>query len=618
MEHLRDVIAHYLGPNQTNSAFEAYFARRGVDHVPEREADTADLQFGEDLLATAIGKATSHLVVSLLLKRRDIRGGEIETPLDLDHESGGVLRTAALASRHGMSLFDKNLRLVAWNNNGLGLFNYFAGILRVGLPLRDIIRHGAELGTYGSGPTDEIVAARLAALLDTSKVKRQRSIDGRTYDCRSLRLADGFLVLHHIDVTEELRAEETLEAENETLERRVRERTEELERLNGDLVKAKAEAEEANISKTRFLAAASHDLLQPLNAARLYATSLKEQVRARMTEGDCLALALNVEDSLEAVEDILTALLDISRLDAGATKPEITAFAIDDIFRQLKLEFAPAASKKGLAVTFVPSSLPIFSDKRLLRRLLRNLVSNAIKYTGEGRVVVGVRRLREHGRIEIWDTGLGIPKSKQRAIFREFERLPNAVQTAPGVGLGLSIVERLGRVLNHEIHLRSQPGLGSVFSVMVPRASAISATMGLATTGASVATQRSLDGLVVAAIDNDVTILNGLRALLGGWACHVVTGEDLPDMMDVLGKAKLVPDVIIADYHLGKTDGLAVIAALRAHFGACHAVLITADRTPVVRDLAHAMDVRFLNKPLKPAVLRSLLSQWRLVKHAAE
>ncbi|MDR3461377.1 MAG: PAS-domain containing protein [Beijerinckiaceae bacterium] len=617
LDHLREVIAHYLGEGQTNSAFEAYFARHGTDVVPEREADTAELQFGEDLLATAIGKATSHLVVSLLLKRQDIHGGETETRLDLELEGGGVLRAAPLASRHGMSLFDKNLRLVAWNNNGLALFTYFAGVLQVGLSLPDVIRYGAQRGAYGPGPVDDIVASRLAALLDTSNVKRQRTNDGRVYDCRSLRLADGFLVLHHIDVTEELRAEETLEAENETLERRVRERTEELQRLNGDLIKAKAEAEAANISKTRFLAAASHDLLQPLNAARLYATSLKEQVRARMAGDDCLALALNVEDSLEAVEDILTALLDISRLDAGATKPDVTAFAINDIFRQLQLEFAPAASKTGLTVTFVPSSLPIVSDKRLLRRLLRNLVSNAIKYTDEGRVIIGVRHRGDQARIEIWDTGLGIPKSKQRAIFREFERLPNAMRTAPGVGLGLSIVERLGRVLNHEIHLRSQPGRGSVFSVMVPRASEIPATKGIAP-GAGGATQRSLEGLVVAAIDNEMTILNGLRALLGGWECQVVTGEDLPGIIDALGKAKLVPDVVIADYHLGKSDGLAVIAALRAHFGACHAVLITADRSPVVRDLAHAMDVRFLNKPVKPAVLRSLLSQWRLVKQAAE
>ncbi|MGD0633567.1 MAG: PAS domain-containing hybrid sensor histidine kinase/response regulator [Beijerinckiaceae bacterium] len=617
LEQLRDIVAHYLGSKQTNSAFQAYFIQRGVDHVPEREADTAELQFGEDLLAAAIGKATSRLIVSLLLKRQAILGREIEITPDLEHEGGGVLRTAALASRHGMSLFDKNLRLVAWNNNGLALFNYFAGFLQVGLPLLDIIRHGGENGAYGPGLVDEIVAFRLAGILDTSKTKRQRANDGRVYDCRSLRLADGFLVLHHIDVTEELRAEETLEAENETLERRVRERTEELQRLNGDLIKAKAEAEEANISKTRFLAAASHDLLQPLNAARLYATSLKERVRARMAADDCLTLAVNVEDSLEAVEDILTALLDISRLDAGATKPEITAFAINDVFRQLQLEFAPAASKKGLAVTFVPSSLPIFSDRRLLRRLLRNLISNAIKYTGKGQVVIGVRRRGRQARIEIWDTGLGVPKSKQRAIFREFERLPNAVRTAPGVGLGLSIVERLGRVLNHEIHLRSQPGRGSVFSVLVPCASVIPVAQSFAAS-TSGTTQRSLDGLVVAAVDNEATIRKGMRALLGGWGCTVVTGEDLPGMMGALTTAKLVPDVIIADYHLGKTDGLAVIAALRAHFGAFHAVLITADRSPQVRDLAHAMDVRFLNKPLKPAVLRSLLSQWHLVKQAAE
>jgi signal transduction histidine kinase/CheY-like chemotaxis protein len=617
LEDLRETIAHYLGPKQTTSAFETYLSQRGLDYHRERETDAEDLRFSEDLLATAIGKAASHLVVSLFLKRQTNFRGEIETLPLQEHESGAISHNADLASRHGVSLFDNNLRLVAWNANSLPYFNYFAGFLRAGLSLKEILRYGAQHGLYGQGRVDDLVPAQYADLLDTSKIKRRQAADGRIYDCHSLRLADGFLILHHIDVTNEVRAERTLEAENETLERRVRERTDELQRLNDALIKAKAEAEEANISKTHFLAAASHDLLQPLNAARLYATSLKERIRAKIMTDDCLTLAVNVEDSLEAVEDILTALLDISHLDAGATKPEITAFTINDIFRQLQLEFEPTAHEKGLAVTFVPSSLPILSDRRLLRRLLRNLISNAVKYTAAGRVIIGVRHRGRQARIEIWDTGLGIPKAKQRTIFREFERLPAAMQTAPGAGLGLSIVERLSRVLNHEIQLRSQPGRGSVFSVLVPLASVTPAAQSFAV-AISGTKQRSLDGLVIVAIDNEAKILMGMRALLSGWGCTLVTGEDMTAAADALTKAKLTPDVIIADYHLGKTDGLAAITALRAHYGACHAILVTADRSPQVRDRAEAMDVRFLNKPLKPAVLRSLLSQWRLVKQAAE
>ena len=615
LEDLRDTVAHYLGPERTNAAFQTYFKLRGVDYDPKSEANTLELQFGEDLLATAIGKAASHLVVSLFLKRHANVDGEINIQ-DLEHENGFVFDNA-FTTRHSVSLFDKNMRLVAWNTNGLPLFNTFAGLMKVGVPLMDMVRQGAERGIYGPGPIEDVVASQYIGLLDTSKIKRRVGADGGIYDCHSLRLADGFLILHHIDVTHEVRAEQTLEAENEKLEQRVRERTEELQRLNGALSKAKAEAEEANISKTRFLAAASHDLLQPLNAARLYATSLKEKIRTRLASADCLPLAVNVEESLEAVEDILTTLLDISSLDAGVTKSEITAFPINEIFRQLQLEFEPTARERGLAVSFVPSSLPILSDRRLLRRLLRNLISNAFKYTPEGRVIIGVRRSGSLARIEIWDTGLGIPKSKQREIFREFERIPNASHTAPGLGLGLSIVERLGRILNYEIDVRSQPGRGSVFSVLVPRAGATPVAQNFAV-NIGAARHRALDGLVIAAIDNEPDILDAMQALISGWGCTLVTGEDLESVMDALTAAKLVPDVILADYHLGTMDGLAVISALRAHYGTCYAVLVTADRSPQVRDLAEEMEVRVLNKPLKPAVLRSLLSQWHLVKHAAE
>src|SRR5262249_41330562 len=173
----------------------------------------------------------------------------------------------------------------------------------------------------------------------------------------------------------------------ETLERRVRERTGELTRLNAALARAKAEADDANISKTRFVAAASHDILQPLNAARLYVTSLVE----RQGASDDGRLIENLDASLEAVEEILSALLDISRPDTGALKPEIASFRIDEILRQLEVEFAPLARAKGLKLSFVASSLAVRSDRRLLRRLLQNLVSNAIKYTPKGRVLVGCR-----------------------------------------------------------------------------------------------------------------------------------------------------------------------------------------------------------------------------------
>ena len=291
-------------------------------------------------------------------------------------------------------------------------------------------------------------------------------------EVRSNRMPGGGLVITFSDVTPSFEAAEALERANATLEKRVRDRTEELTRLNSELAQAKSTAEDANISKTRFLAAASHDILQPLNAARLYVTSLVE----RQSGGEDSRLVENIDNSLEAIEEILGALLDISRLDAGAMTTSITSFKMADLMRSLEIEFAPIARAKGLELTFVPCSLPVESDRSLLRRLLQNFISNAIKYTPRGRVLVGCRRHGQSLQIGVYDTGVGIPVMKRGEIFKEFHRLEQGARIARGLGLGLSIVERLARVLNHGIAIDANASGGSVFSVTVPVAKAINYT----------------------------------------------------------------------------------------------------------------------------------------------
>ena len=383
-----------------------------------------------------------------------------------------------------------------------------------------------------------------------------------------------------------------------------------------ELARAKAEAEDANITKSRFLAAASHDVLQPLSAARLYASSLRERLRLHARADEALALAANVDLSLEAVEDVMSALLEISQLDAGATKTDVASVPLQALLHELRIDFEPQAIERGLELTFVSTSLHVASDRSLLRRLLQNLVSNALKYTPHGRVLVGVRRAGAQARIEVLDTGLGIPEGKLQLIFREFERLPTGKHAIAGAGLGLSIVERLSRVLGHEITVRSSVRRGSAFSVTLPVTPGHSASV--TTLPTLPLRQGPLDGLVVAAVDNELPILAGMQALLNGWGCVVACGVDLAEVEAALARRHLAPDAIVADYHIGAVDGLGIIAALRTRYGACPAVLVTADRSTRVRELAQLVDVRVLHKPLKPATLRALLSQWRLVKTAAE
>ena len=401
------------------------------------------------------------------------------------------------------------------------------------------------------------------------------------------------------------------------LERRVDERTAELQRLNAELERAKDEADAANLSKTRFLAAASHDILQPLNAARLYASALSEGARQVGVE-ERADLARNVDISLEAVEEIIGALLDISRLDAGATRPEISDVSIADLMGLLEIEFAAFARAKGLDLVFVSTTLAIRTDRRLMRRLLQNLISNALKYTLSGRVLVGCRRVPGAVRIEVWDTGLGIPPEHERTVFAEFKRLDQGARVARGLGLGLSIVERLGRVLEHPIGLRSRPGEGSVFSVTAPLGRA--PLMPRADPGAPepVAAGEPLDGLKVLAIDNEPRVLEGLRALLTRWGCLVATAHGPEEAMAALD-AFGAPDVIIADYHLDLGDGVAAIRALRERFGrTTPAILATADRSLEVRDEAARADVIVMTKPLKPAPLRAQLTRYSALREAAE
>ncbi len=626
VSELETAVARYLGPEHTRRAFEGFMADLGLDSNPAHEADIRLLRFAEHLLASAIGAASSRLVLSLLLRRRNVSR---EAALRLIDQASAtlqynrdLLQHALDFARQGITVFDRDQRLLCWNREFRDLFDLAPDKLSIGLSLEELLRYNAERGLYGPGRIEEFVTQRMEALVNVSEPFRLRLWPSqRVIEIRSAGMPDGGLVTTYTDVTDAVKAEEELERTNETLEERVRQRTEELEQLNSALAIAKAEADEANLSKTRFLAAASHDILQPLNAARLYATSLVERTR----EGAAAAgepgastgeLTRHLDASLEAVEEILTALLEISRLDAGAMKAEPSNFRLDEVMRQLRIEFEPQARQKGLKLRFVPCSLSVRTDRRLLRRMLQNLISNGIKYTQSGSVLVGCRRVGRNVRIEVWDTGVGIPASQQASVFREFERLAQGAKIARGLGLGLSIVERLARVLDSQIRLRSQPGKGSVFSVEVPVVAI--APSESAEPVAVASAHAPLAGMTILTIDNDSRILEGMLALLTGWGCRVLCAPGLEEARAAiyLGSA---PDVILADYHLDEGDGLDAISALREEFGAdIPALLLTADRSPEVRDRAAGIDVRVLNKPVRPAALRSLLAQWRVLRSAAE
>jgi Na+/proline symporter/signal transduction histidine kinase len=613
-----DTVARYLGEERSRSALASFAAARRLSLEPAHEADFHLLRYAEHLLASAIGAASSRLVLSLLLRKRTMSTkaalkllDDANTAIQYNRE---VMQSALDHVRQGIAVFDKDLRLICWNRHFGEILNLAPELVRVGIGLDGILQFNAEQGALGPGRIEDLVRDRITRYVSGAEPILERFLErGLVVEVRTNRMPDGGIVATLTDITPSVAAAEALERANETLERRVRERTEELTRLNVALARAKAEADDANISKTRFLAAASHDILQPLNAARLYVTSLVERQGGR----DDAGLVGNIDASLEAVEEILGALLDISRLDAGAMKPEIATFRIDDLLRQLEVEFAPLARENGLALTFVPCSLTVRSDRRLLRRLLQNLVSNAVKYTPSGHVLVGCRRRGARLRIDIHDTGVGIPQSKRRTIFREFQRLEHAAKVARGLGLGLSIVERIARVLDHKVEVQSTIGRGSRFSVEVPQAPALPGS--IPSRPAARVDPGQLADMTVLCIDNEAKILDGMETLLGGWGCRVLAAADLRAARAAVAQAKARPNGLLVDYHLEDGNGIDAIVQLRWQLGAdLPAILITADRGPRVREDARARDIQVLNKPVKPAALRALLAQWRVQRVAAE
>ncbi|MEP9376065.1 PAS domain-containing hybrid sensor histidine kinase/response regulator [Aquabacter sp. CN5-332] len=613
VEELITTVARYLGGERARSAFAAFARDRGLKLDPRHEADAQLVRHAEHLLASAIGAASSRLVLSLLLRKRAV---STKAALKLlDDASAAIqynrelLQTAIDHVGQGIAVFDRELHLVCWNRQFGEMLDLPPECYAIGVTLEEILRHAQAEPEDAAADFDARLARYAAG--GPGCQERLKHLNS-SIEARSDPLPDGGIVVTFTDITASVDAEMALERANETLERRVRERTDELERLNHALERARTAADEANVSKTRFLAAASHDILQPLNAARLYVTSLVERAQAP----DQARLAGNIDSSLEAVEEILSALLDISRLDSGAMRPEIAPFRVNDVLKQLELEFAPLAAEKKLTLTFVPSSLTVRSDRRLLRRLLQNLISNAIKYTPKGRVLVGCRRRRGKLRVEVIDTGMGIPRSKHKLVFQEFQRLDQGAREARGLGLGLSIVERIARVLEHPVTIRSVLGKGSSFAVELPIAVALP-EVAVAPRGVG-AGPAPLEGLVILAIDNEATILEGMELLLTGWGCTVIKARDAASALREVRAAKLQPDYVLVDYHLDGGHGVDAVTSLRWKLGQLPAVLITADRTRKVRDAARAADMAVLHKPLKPAALRALLAQRRLARPAAE
>ncbi len=606
VDELKATISRYIGEERTERSFQAHERKEARSFPGNATADLAAIRFSEQLLASAVGSSSSRLILSLLFQRNDKSPLNASRLLDDATEAlqqnRDLLQIALNQMEQGITVFDRDFRLTLWNRQFRSLFNLPDEFGHVGVSLTAILAHLRERGDISR----QTEGAILDNVNEHGKAWTVELRDlHRIIEFRSNPMPDGGLVATFSDISARVAAEAETKKLNESLEQRVSERTLELSHVNGELSKAQQLAEEANIGKTRFLAAAGHDILQPLNAARLYSASLREQSINQKHAG----IVENVESSLDAVESILGAVLDISRLDTGALKPAISTFALGDLLKQIGSDFAPLAREKNLTFRIVHTRLHLQTDRNLMRRLIQNLVSNAIKYTPRGGVVAGVRLRAGVPHLEVVDTGIGIAADKRELAFREFTRLDEGARVAEGLGLGLSIVDRIAKVLGTAISMNSVPGRGTTMTLNLQSVITRTAITPLPDNSSS-PPLGDFGDMSVLCIDNDKRILGGMKGLLEGWGCRVTCARSGLEA----GRLSHRPSVVLADFHLDRETGLEVISSLRHQFGSdLPAVLITADRSTELLSQAKAMNITFLNKPVKPAALRAtLLSHQRV------
>jgi len=383
----------------------------------------------------------------------------------------------------------------------------------------------------------------------------------------------------------------------EHLEQKVRERTHQLEL--------------ANLAKSRFLAVASHDLRQPLHALGLFVA----QLRTAATAGERTRVIGRIDTAIATMNELFKALLDISRLDAGALASNVTEFPMIKLLERVDATFAGAAADAGLNLRVVPNSAWVRSDFVLLEQVLLNLVSNAVRYTARGGVLIGCRKRGEQLRIEVWDTGPGIPDDQRQRIFEEFYRLDDMQGDRKGLGLGLAIVDRLCRLLGHSLELSSAVGRGSRFSVMVPQAA--EALIVAEPPMPALGLLHLAVGKLIVVIDDDALVLDGMAGLLRSWGCRVVAARSAQEALADLIKEDGSPDLIISDFHLfGGRTGIGAIEELHAAVGApIPAFLVSGDISPALLEEARHRGYHLLHKPVDPMSLRTMLN--RLVKKSA-
>lgn len=615
---LKSLMQPFVGRRRLEQIWNGFERRSQQRLLADDAAPRFAVQEAESILAGIVGSATAHQVMDLLRVNRPFQLEDIARLVDGTSQklrfSQELLQTTVETVGQGISVVDAELRLVAWNRHYLELFDYPERLLYIGCPVEKLYRHNAERGLYGDNADLEAeVEKRLELLRHGSAHRFERRLpSGTIVEVRGTPMPGGGFVTTFTDISDYRAAVDALEENQRTLEERVAQRTAELLASNEALqaenrrrAEAEAQIRELHGAKNRFLAHTSHDLLQPINAARLFIASAQQKA-ARSDWEQTLEDMGHVDSALNTAEQLIGALREISRLDAGNLTPKRERFPVGELLDALTVEFQAIAASRGLQLCYRPSGLWVHSDRHLLRRILQNFLSNALHYTGRGRVLLGARRRGGELEIQVWDTGPGIAPEAQAQIFDEFVRLSSSERPSDkGLGLGLAIARRSAELLQHPIGVQSKPGRGAMFCIRVPLGPADTAQRPRPRPQPAGA---DLSGVRVLCIDNEASILRGMHSLLSGWGCRVTAARSLREAL-AAWPGERPPQLVIVDYHLDCDEtGIGALQSLNAHWQQpLPGILISADISEQVRAAAAECGCYYLSKPVKPAALRNLV-----------
>lgn len=614
------------------------------DYLVNSKANQYIVEQSQKILAGIVGVASAQSMIEGVCRGQKMAVEEVvslfgETTKELRFKQD-ALSTSFEYISSGISVVDADMRLMAWNSRYEEIFNYPEAMLFVGIPVVEVMRFNISRHLFDEDDND--AKLRLTYMLEGKEYRAEcQHHSGMVIDIKGRPLPSGGYVTTYDDITELIRIQQGLEEANVSLEERVQERTRMIEEVNGNLLKeilrrgeteialreAKKSADAANELKTKFLALASHDIMQPLNAASLYASALSSRYEYQQGMGKDQKIIEKLQSSISNTESIISTLLEISKVDHGEIKPQITVVDLNKMLSAIVNE-ASLQVPSNLLIRYCPTSVMVKTDQHYLYRVIQNLVSNAIKYTPSGKVLIGCRRvvsdkhMTSYVDICVLDTGLGISEEDQQLIFSDFYRVPSIKQQEvtpehiPGIGLGLAVVSRFSELLNHPIRCQSVMAKGSCFSVRVP----VLAQSAVASHHADEVAlgQEALAGMVVAYVDDEPENLTATEMLLNRWHCKMVPLSSVSQAKSycaaVVNGEQAMPDMLLMDYQLGElaVDGIALAREMQEMVSRVGEMqlpicIVSASVEAGLPDKVSESKFEFLRKPVKPGRLRALL-----------